>query len=38
VLDTLRSELADQFGIDHVTLQLEGESDIGCPQEKTDAL
>ena len=38
VLDTLRRELADQFGIDHVTLQLEGESDIGCPQEKKDAL
>ena len=38
ILDALRKELASQFGIDHVTLQIEGKSDIGCPQEKEDAL
>ena len=38
LIDTLRKALLDQFNIEHVTLQLEGESEIDCPQEKKDAI
>jgi cobalt-zinc-cadmium efflux system protein len=38
VLETLREAMADQFDIEHVTLQLEAESDDDCPQQQEDAV
>ena len=38
VLVALRSELKTQFAIEHVTLQIEGQSGQGCPQENLDAI
>ena len=38
VLETLRRAMADQFDIEHVTLQLEAESDDDCPQQQEDAV
>ena len=38
VLETLREAMADQFDIEHVTLQLEAESDDDCPQKQEDAV
>ncbi|MEK6269543.1 MAG: cation diffusion facilitator family transporter [Planctomycetales bacterium] len=38
VLENLRRAMADQFDIEHVTLQLEAESDDDCPQQQEDAV
>ena len=38
VLASLRTALADQFEIEHVTLQFEAESETPCPQDDEDAI
>ena len=38
VLKELRKTVADQFEIEHVTLQFEAESDSRCPQDEDDAI
>ena len=38
ILMDLRTELKKQFSIEHVTLQIEGQAGLGCPQENEDAL